>query len=66
MRKVDCEILLLHYWDGQDANALGTVLRISIGAAATRLSRATERFRASYAQLSADDDKHVAARTRKG
>jgi RNA polymerase sigma-70 factor (ECF subfamily) len=44
----DRELLLLHYWEGLEATDIAIVLGISPGAAATRLSRAASRLRASY------------------
>lgn len=44
----DRELLLLHYWEGLEATDLAIVLGISPGAAATRLSRAASKLRASY------------------
>ena len=66
LRDADREILLLHYWEGQSADELAIALGTSSGAAATRLSRATDRFRSSYAHLSADSDKNLATRTGMG
>lgn len=63
LRNADREILLLHYWEGQGAEELAVILGTSNGAAATRLSRATERFRSTYARLSEGSDKNLASRT---
>jgi len=60
----DREILLLHYWEGLDATALGVVLRISSGAAATRLSRAAARLREAFEEIPHSGDKDAFERTR--
>jgi RNA polymerase sigma-70 factor, ECF subfamily len=64
--EADREILLLHYWDGFDAAALAASFSISEGAAATRLSRATERFRTAFARAAGHDVKDGLERTREG
>jgi len=47
----DRELLLLHYWEGLEATEIAPVLGIRPGAAATRLSRASARLRASFEEL---------------
>lgn len=46
----DREILLLHAWDGLNADALARTLLISPNAAAVRLSRAQARFKEFFAE----------------
>jgi RNA polymerase sigma factor (sigma-70 family) len=65
LRNDDQEVLLLHYWEGLDAPALGVVLGISAGAAATRLSRAAARLREVFAEIPESGDKESLERTRR-
>jgi RNA polymerase sigma-70 factor (ECF subfamily) len=65
LRHEDQEVLLLHYWEGLDAPALGVVLGVSAGAAATRLSRASTRLREAFAENPNSGDKESLERTRR-
>jgi RNA polymerase sigma-70 factor (ECF subfamily) len=65
LRAEDREILLLHYWEGLDAPALGVALRISPGAAATRLSRAGARLRGTFEEIVESGDTEALERTRR-
>ncbi len=47
----DREILLLHAWDGLNAEALGRTLLISPNAAAVRLSRAQAKFKDHFNEV---------------
>ncbi len=47
----DREILLLHAWDGLNADALGRTLLISPNAAAVRLSRAQAKFKELFNEV---------------
>jgi RNA polymerase sigma-70 factor (ECF subfamily) len=49
------EVLLLRYWDGFDVPAIATILSISPGAAAVRLSRSAERLREGFHDASPID-----------
>jgi RNA polymerase sigma-70 factor (ECF subfamily) len=60
------EILLLHYWDGLGTDDLAVVFEITPGAAATRLSRASQRLRDVYAGISETGDTNDPVRTSKG
>lgn len=64
LRTDDREVLLLHYWEGLDAPALGVVLRVSPGAAATRLSRAAARLREAFEENPHSGDREALERTR--
>jgi DNA-directed RNA polymerase specialized sigma24 family protein len=57
--------LLLHFWEGLDADGLAIVLRVSRGAAATRLSRASSRLREVYQEISDSGEKEMLQRTRR-
>jgi RNA polymerase sigma-70 factor (ECF subfamily) len=48
----DRDIVLLHAWDGRSADEIGLILGITTNAAAVRLSRAQERFRKNFADVS--------------
>ena len=65
LRSDDQEVLLLHYWEGLDAEALAVVLGVSSGAAATRLSRASTRLRGAFEEISKTADKDALQRTRR-
>jgi RNA polymerase sigma-70 factor, ECF subfamily len=65
LRTDDQEVLLLHYWEGLDAPALGVVLGVTSGAAATRLSRAATRLREAFAEFPELGDKELLERTRR-
>lgn len=45
----DRDIILLHAWDGLSTSDIGQIYNVSANAAAVRLSRAQERFRAFFA-----------------
>jgi RNA polymerase sigma-70 factor (ECF subfamily) len=47
----DRELLLLHHWEGMEADELAVFLGVRPGAAATRLSRASSRLRESFSAL---------------
>jgi RNA polymerase sigma-70 factor (ECF subfamily) len=63
LRSDDREVLLLHFWEGLDAPALGVVLGVSSGAAATRLSRASTRLREVFAEISNSAERNSLERT---
>jgi RNA polymerase sigma factor (sigma-70 family) len=65
LRSEDQEVLLLHYWEGLDAPALGVVLGVTAGAAATRLSRASTRLREAFTEFPDSGDKESLERTRR-
>jgi len=65
LRADDQEILLLHFWEGLDADKLAIVLRVSSGAAATRLSRASARLREVFQEISDSGEKEMLQRTRR-
>ena len=48
----DRDIMLLHAWDGRSAEEIGVILGITANAAAVRLSRAQDRFRKNFAEVS--------------
>ena len=48
----DRDIVLLHAWDGRSAVEIGLILGITANAAAVRLSRAQDRFRKNFADIS--------------
>ena len=50
----DRDIVLLHAWDGRSATEIGVIFGVSANAAAVRLSRAQERFRQNFADISID------------
>jgi RNA polymerase sigma-70 factor (ECF subfamily) len=65
LRADDQEVLLLHFWEGLDAEALAVVLGVSPGAAATRLSRASARLRAVFEEIPNSGEREVLQRTRR-
>jgi RNA polymerase sigma-70 factor (ECF subfamily) len=65
LRADDQEVLLLHFWEGLDADGLAIVLRVSSGAAATRLSRASARLREVFQEISDSSEKESLQRTRR-
>lgn len=50
----DRDIVLLHAWDGRSVAEIGVIFGVSINAAAVRLSRAQDRFRQNFADISID------------
>ena len=46
------DIVLLHAWDGRSADDIGLILGITTNAAAVRLSRAQDRFRKNFTDIS--------------
>ena len=50
----DRDIVLLHAWDGRSVTEISVIYGVSANAAAVRLSRAQERFRQNFADISID------------
>ena len=50
----DRDIILLHAWDGRSAEDIALILGVTSNAAAVRLSRAQDRFRKNFSNISLD------------
>ena len=61
---LDQEVLFLHYWESFNTDAIATALKISKGASATRLSRASTRLQEAFEENSAASEIEPLARTR--
>ena len=61
---LDQEVLFLHYWESFDTDDIATVLKISKGASATRLSRASTRLQEAFEENSAVSEMESLERTR--
>ena len=50
----DRDIVLMHAWDGCSTSDIGVILGITTNAAAVRLSRAQDRFRRNFAEVTVE------------